>query len=97
MKGPNTRLASVRAPVQGGMKQQVLLIDVYEVATLLGISKSMVYKRLAAGGLPPVVKLGRCTRWNRAEIERFVEEGCPSRSRWKAIQSTRAKSAGAKP
>jgi excisionase family DNA binding protein len=48
-----------------------LLLDVREVAALLGCGKTYVYELLARGELP-WVKLGRLTRIPRSSLEAFV-------------------------
>lgn len=45
-----------------------LLIDVREVARLLGISVRSVWRMTSRGDLPPPVRLGRSVRWKRASI-----------------------------
>jgi len=53
------------------------LIDVGEVSTLCDCSPKHVYRLAASGKMPPPVRLGALVRWNRAEIERWIELGCP--------------------
>ena len=53
------------------------LLDVHEVAELLGCSTRHVYRLSDAGKMPAPVKLGACVRWNRSAIESWIEEGCP--------------------
>ena len=57
--------------------QQPLLLDAKQVATLLRISKNMIWKLHSAGKLPTPVRLGRCVRWRRDEIVSWVARGCP--------------------
>lgn len=52
------------------------LIDVGEVATLLGCSKRHVMRLSDEGRMPRSVKLGWLVKWNRAEIERWIANGC---------------------
>ncbi|MFW5690760.1 MAG: helix-turn-helix transcriptional regulator [Planctomycetota bacterium] len=60
-----------------------MLVDVNTVAAMLSVSVNTVWVMDSAGRLPSAIRLGRrCTRWRRAEIEAWVEAGCPPRDRW---------------
>jgi len=54
------------------------LLDVRAVAAMLDCSSRHVYRLADAGRLPRPVKLGALIRWHRAELERWLDEGCPS-------------------
>jgi excisionase family DNA binding protein len=55
-----------------------VLLDVDEVAGMLGCSARTV-RRLADGGrMPQPTKLGSLLRFNRASIEKWVADGCPN-------------------
>ena len=49
-----------------------LLLTPHEAAELLGIGRSKVYELMASGVLRSV-KVGRCRRISRKEIDDFVE------------------------
>ncbi len=50
------------------------MLRVEEVARLLGISKSQVYRLQDAGAIPHSVNVGpRATRWRLSDIRRYVE------------------------
>lgn len=49
------------------------LLDVVAVAALLSISPRTVLRLAARGILPPALKLGRCRRWSRRSITRFID------------------------
>lgn len=51
-----------------------LLLDVREVALLLGCGRTYVYGMIQRGELP-VVKLGRLTRIPRRAVEHLAESG----------------------
>ncbi|WP_082322116.1 helix-turn-helix transcriptional regulator [Variovorax paradoxus] len=45
------------------------------VVALVGLSRSEIYRRMAAGTFPRPVKLGpRCSRWRAQEIGEWLEE-----------------------
>jgi excisionase family DNA binding protein len=58
-----------------------LLLPVEDVARLLSVKPRTVWKWAACGRVPRPVKIGGRTLWRRAELEEWVEGGCPSR-RW---------------
>ena len=53
------------------------LIDVKAMAGLLGCSSRHVTRLEEAGQLPPAVKLGRLSRWNREAVQKWLADGCP--------------------
>jgi predicted DNA-binding transcriptional regulator AlpA len=62
----------------------VLLVDVRQVATMLSLGRTSVLRMYHAGTLAPEpLKLGRRTLWRKADILRWVGDGCPPRTRWK--------------
>jgi excisionase family DNA binding protein len=54
------------------------LLDVQAVAEMLGCSQRHVYRLSDAGRMPAPVKLGALVRWNRAVVESWIDQGCPS-------------------
>jgi excisionase family DNA binding protein len=57
------------------------LLDVRTVASLLGCSARHVYRLADAGRMPGPVRLGSLVRWNRSEVERWIQDGCPTCAR----------------
>jgi excisionase family DNA binding protein len=57
------------------------LLDVVQVAALCNCSKRHVYRLSDADRMPRPVKLGSLVRWNKATIEAWLAEGCPSHRR----------------
>ncbi|MHB1424532.1 MAG: helix-turn-helix transcriptional regulator [Gemmataceae bacterium] len=55
------------------------LLDVKAVAQLLNCSKRHIFRLSKAGKMPPPVPVGHLVRWRRAEIEAWLEAGCPAR------------------
>ncbi len=54
-----------------------LLVDVHAVAQMLGCGWRLVYRLVDSGAMPNKLKVGRLSRWNRAEIENWIANGCP--------------------
>lgn len=68
---------------KGAAAVEPLLLTKAEVAELLGVCERSVKRLLQRGVLTRLpVGLDRCTRIERAEVERWVREGCPSRPGW---------------
>jgi hypothetical protein len=66
---------------------QSLMTDAAGVAKILGVSLRHVQAMDCSGRLGPMgVKFGRCRRWSVAEIQRWVEAGCPPRSQWEYVR-----------
>jgi excisionase family DNA binding protein len=57
------------------------LLTALQVATMLGVSKRLIWRLAAAGFLPGRVKIGKLVRWRRDEIERWIVKGCPRSQR----------------
>jgi predicted DNA-binding transcriptional regulator AlpA len=80
--GPTT-LAQVKANrqelpgVQETPEHPSLLVDVKEVARLIGASPRHVYRLSDMGRMPTLVRIGQCVRWNVREIKDWVAAGCP--------------------
>jgi predicted DNA-binding transcriptional regulator AlpA len=67
-----------------------LLIDIKELARLLGISRATAERMKAAGRLPsPIILSAGCHRWRLEEIRDFVKAGCPPRREFEARQQAR--------
>jgi predicted DNA-binding transcriptional regulator AlpA len=54
-----------------------LLVDVNVVAALVEVSPRTITRWSDAGLMPKGHKLGNLVRWSKAEIEKWVEDGCP--------------------
>ena len=64
-----------------------LLLDAEDAATLLGVSRRHFYGLHSSGRLGPLpVRLGRCSRWRRDELEAWAASDCPSRQQWQALK-----------
>lgn len=56
------------------VSESTTLLKVPEAATLLNISRSMLYALLARGEGPPVVRLGRSVRVDRGALQAWIAE-----------------------
>lgn len=53
------------------------MVGVREIAELCKVSERTVYRLADAGRMPPGVKLGALRRWDLAEVEGWIDDGCP--------------------
>jgi len=55
------------------------LLDVRAVASLLGgCSTRHVYRLADRGAMPQPLRIGSLVRWCRADLEAWIDAGCPS-------------------
>lgn len=69
-----------------------LMVNARQAAKMLNVSVRQLWRLNKIGSLPKPIRLGRCVRWRRAEIEAFVKAGCPSREEWQAMQAKEGRS-----
>jgi predicted DNA-binding transcriptional regulator AlpA len=62
-----------------------LLLSAEAAARLIGIGRSLFWSMHSAGKVPLPVGLGKRRLWRRAELEKWVDAGCPERVRWAAM------------
>ena len=75
------------APTPAPPTTPPLLGDARESARLLGISRTTFFSQLAAGRIGPrPIRIGRCLRFSREEIQRWCAAGCPPRNQWPGTQ-----------
>lgn len=53
-----------------------LLLNVNQVAELLGCHRNTIWNRVNDGQIPKPTKFGGKTVWQRTDIEKFVETLC---------------------
>ncbi|MFO0881143.1 MAG: helix-turn-helix domain-containing protein [Gemmataceae bacterium] len=56
------------------MPADKLLLDVREVAALLGCSDRAVWGWSTSGKFPPPLELGRLRKWRRVDVEAWLEQ-----------------------
>ena len=80
------RIENSRRAIFAGQKppeDEALLLKSKEVAKLLKVSDRTILTMHTSGEMPKPVRIGRAVRWGRAEIETWIEEGCPPAAEWK--------------
>ena len=79
--------SEVRCQKKAEDRPVALTANAKQVAVMLGVSVRQVWRLHTTGRLPKAVRLGNCVRWRRAEIEAFVEAGCPTREKWECLKA----------
>jgi predicted DNA-binding transcriptional regulator AlpA len=65
-----------------------ILVPDTVAAALCGISRPTWHRLRAAGKVGPApVRLGRCVRYRKAEVESWIAANCPDAKTWAAIQA----------
>lgn len=68
------------------MESLPLLLNADAAAELIGVSRSFFYGMHSSGRLGPMpVKFGKCSRWERQQLEKWVNMGCPARIQWNSM------------
>lgn len=52
------------------------LVDCGAVAQMLGCSPRHVYRLASSGLMPPPVRIGHLSRWDREVVEEWIVSGC---------------------
>ena len=73
-----------------GLTHLRLLLSVHELSAVLRVSGRHVANLRARGMLPAPVRLGRSIRWLLAEIEAWIDAGCPSREQRESMKGGKA-------
>ena len=62
-----------------GMVETALpeLLSTAEVAGMLGVGQRSVWRWSHSGVMPSPIRIGNAVRFRRAEILRWLDEGCP--------------------
>jgi len=53
-----------------------LLMSAGQVAEMLNISTRTLWRLKSAGKLPAPIRIGKCVRWRREDLNTWIEEGC---------------------
>lgn len=67
--------------VSPGTQKQSLLLTATQVAAMCAVSSRTVWRWDSAGILPSPVRIAGTTRWRRADVESWIQAGCPSTSK----------------
>ena len=50
------------------------LLSAGQVAEYVGMSRRWIYRAMSAGEFPRPVKIGKSTRWRRADLDQWIAE-----------------------
>ncbi len=73
---------------------QPLALNALELARMLGVSLRHVWRQSSAGKLPKPLKIGKCVRWTRSEIEDWLAAGAPDRRTWEQMKAQQLRRVG---
>jgi excisionase family DNA binding protein len=59
------------------MSQLKSLLSIKDVASILSISTTTVWRHAKAGVIPAPIKIGGSTRWRKADVEELLELTTP--------------------
>lgn len=54
-----------------------VLIDAEALARMMDVSERTLWRWVSRGELPQPLRIGGSTRWRLAEINDWIERGCP--------------------
>ena len=66
-----------------------LLLTVRDLIKLTGFSRTWIFSAKDRGAMPEPIRVGKILRWRRADIEFWIDCGCPSRSAFEAAKRER--------
>ena len=61
-----------------------ILVSARTLAKRLGISVRTLWRLRTSGKLPHPIRLGGAIRWRAAEIDAWIDAGCPDARAWEA-------------
>jgi hypothetical protein len=88
---PSAQTPQARRP---GLKIPPLLVNGPTAARLCGVSARTWATLNTLGKTPPPIRLGGRVLWNRRELLRWVDAGCPDRAAWMVVKSAPGTPAG---
>jgi predicted DNA-binding transcriptional regulator AlpA len=68
---------------------EALLLSAVEAGWLCGVSEASWWRYHSAAKVPAPLKLGGRTLWRRADLELWIELGCPARAAFNVERQTR--------
>jgi len=69
---------AIAKPIGEPERAPVELLNVNEVADILGISPRTVYRLADQEQMPRPVRLGALVRWHRPTLHEWLDQGCPN-------------------
>lgn len=60
--------------MEDAMREERQLLSVGDVAEMLGLGISTIWRQVRRGTLPQPVRIGGSTRWRRADIEALFRD-----------------------
>jgi excisionase family DNA binding protein len=57
-----------------------LLLNAQQLAMILDVSQRTIWRLRDTGRLPRPIRIGGAVRWRRADVEKWIDDGCPAPS-----------------
>lgn len=77
------------------MRIEPAAMNYKDTARYCGFSVSHLFNLVKTGRFAPVpVRMGRCVRFLRADVDRWLNDGCPNRERFRPNELGREKGDG---
>lgn len=67
-------LPKVNTPITFLSQKDEKLLNIKEVAKIVGFNVDWIYKKIAKGEFPKPIKIGRSSRWLYTEIMQWLNE-----------------------
>ena len=53
------------------------LLTIKQVCEILRLTRQTIHVYVLQGRMPPPLKIGRATRWDRRDLEKWINDRCP--------------------
>jgi excisionase family DNA binding protein len=83
MKKINTNKVNMTDYLENGAR----LISIEMAANRCGISRSTFYELISRGKTPSPIKLGKRVLFDIQELDKWIENKCPPRSKWDIMRN----------
>jgi prophage regulatory protein len=82
---PSAPVALAAVVDKSAVPADAVLLSMAQIETLIGLNRTRVYKWLREGLFPSPIKLGKTSRWHRAEVEHWLTNLAESRTLKEAV------------
>ena len=62
--------------LRGDTMTDSILIDVKQVAAMVGMAERTIWRLMNCGKLPMAMKIGGSRRWRKTDVLQWIDEGC---------------------
>jgi excisionase family DNA binding protein len=80
-------IGKVKANKKDYFENKARLISIKKAANRCGISRSTFYELISSGKTPLPIKLGKRVLFDIQELDEWIENKCPPRSKWDIMRN----------